>query len=228
MEREQGSINTLITHRGSTACSTVILLVKRKAATVEGMPSGPFIQFLASKIPHILLRYLVQKFAMTSKLAWFYIQIMQCPCVCSLSGWWRYQVNMLIMRSIDLMCQTGSIDEIMEYDMRIPREFHLSKWLPHTQHTFAEWKDKKCPVVSQLLMDGIIAERSNETGDTNTERRTRRFTEPITGITMTLTGHGSEIFGGYSDLYKWTENPNQNGVGGEQRVDVDEEEGVYV
>ena len=117
-------------------------------------------------------------------------------CICSLSGWWRYQVNMLIMRSIDLMCQTGSIDEILEYDARIPWEFHLSKWLPHTQHTFAEWKDKKCPVVSQLLMDGIIAERSNETGDTNTEMRIRRSTEPITGITMTLTGHGSEIFGG--------------------------------
>ena len=132
---------------------------------------------------------------------------------------------MLIMRSIDLMCQTGSMDEIMEYNARIPREFHLSKWLPHTQHIFAEWKDKKCPVVSQLLMDGIIAER-NETEDT--QRRIRRFVEPITGITMTLTGHGSEIFSGYSELYKWTENPTQNSGGGEQRVEEDEEEGVYV
>ena len=93
------------------------------------------------------------------------------------------------------------MDEIMEYDARIPREFHLSKWLPQTQHTFAEMKDKRCPVVLQLLNDGIIAERSNETRDTNiSDGRTRRFTEPITGITMKLTGHGSEIFGGYSDL----------------------------
>ena len=124
---------------------------------------------------------------------------------------------MLIMRSIDLMCQTGSMDEIMEYVTRIPREFHLSKWLPHTQHTFAEWKDKKCPVVSQLLTDGIIVER-NETEDTQRRIRRKRFVEPITGITMKLTEHGSEIFSGYSELYKWTE----------QRVEEDEEEGVYV
>ena len=89
----------------------------------------------------------------------------------------------------------------------------MSKWLPHTQHIFAEWKDKKCPVVTQLLMDGIIA----ETKDTQTQRRTRRFVEPITGITMTLTRHGSEIFSRYSELYKWTENPTQISGGGEQR-----------
>ena len=121
------------------------------------------------------------------------------------------------------------MDEIMEYDARIPREFHLLKWLPQTQHTFAEIKDKRCPVVLQLLDDGIIVERSNETGGTNnSEWRTRRFTEPITGITLKLTGHGSEIFGGYSDLYRWTENSNQSYGGEVQREEMSEEEGVYV
>ena len=122
--------------------------VERRAASAEDRPSGPFIQFMASKLPYILLRYLVQRFNMTSNLVWFYIQVMQCPsCISSLCGWWREQVNMLVMRSIDLMCQEGPINEKREYDARISREFYLSKWLPQTQQAFAEMKNRRCPVV---------------------------------------------------------------------------------
>ena len=204
--------------------------VERRAASAEDMPSGPFIQFMASKIPHILLRYLVQRFAMTSKLAWFHITVMQCPsCICSLTGWWRQQTSTLVMRAIDMMCQEGSIDEIMEFDSRIPREYHLSKWLPQTQQVFVETKDRECPVVSQLLRDGIITRRESESGTTDSfEPRTRRFIEPITGVTLKITGHASELFDGHSDLYRWTPNPSQSEGGGIQREEIGEDEGVYV
>ena len=193
------------------------------------MPSGPFVNFMARKIPHILLRYLVQQFAMMSKLAWFHITLMQCPsCVCSLTGWWRQQTCTLVMRSIDMLCQEGSIDEIMEFDSRIPREYHLSKWLPQTQGVFAETKDGECPVISQFLRDGIIMRREDESGITQgLERRTRRFIEPITGVTLRITGHASELFDGHSDLYRWTPNPSQNDGGGIQREETREDKGVY-
>ena len=90
-------------------------------------------------------------------------------------------------------------------------------------------KDRRCPVVLQLLNDGIIARRNSETGSTNSsEWRTRRFTEPTTGIMLKFTGHGSEIFGGHSDLYRWTPNPNQSNGGDVQREELREDEGVYV
>ena len=127
-----------------------------------------------------------------------------------------------------MLCQEGSIDEIMEFDSRIPREYHLSRWLPQTQGVFVETKDRECPVISQLLRDGIVMKREDESGNTHSlERKMRSFIEPITGATLRITGHASELFDGHSDLYRWTPNPSRNDGGGIQREETGEDEGVY-
>ena len=79
-----------------------------------------------------------------------------------------------------------------------------------------------------MLRDGIITRRESESGITDSfERRTQRFIEPITGVTLKITGHASELFDGHSDLYRWTPNPSQSGGGGIQREEIGEDEGVY-
>ena len=51
------------------------------------MPSGPFIFFLATRVPTILTRYLETKFSMSPHMVAFYIQHMSCPsCVSSVDG----------------------------------------------------------------------------------------------------------------------------------------------
>ena len=194
------------------------------------MPSGPFINFMAKKIPHILLRYLMQQFAMTSKLACFHITLMQCPaCVCALTGWWRHQTCNLVMKAIDMLCTEGSIDEIMEFDSRIPREYSLSRWLAETQRVFVETKDRECLVIAQLLTDGIVKRREVEEPRNvhGLQRRMRSYVEPITGVTLRITGHASELFDGHSELYRWTPNPSRNDGGGERNGETGEDEGVY-
>ena len=90
------------------------------------MPSGPFIYFFATRIQAVLTRYLETKFSMSPHLASFYMQLMSCPsCVCTIDGWWRHQVNTLVMKALDLLCQSGDMEEIQIFDLRISCEFNL-------------------------------------------------------------------------------------------------------
>ena len=90
------------------------------------MPSGPFIYFFATRIQAVLTRYLETKFSMSPHLAFFYMQLMSCPsCVCTIDGWWRHQVNTLVTKALDLVGQSGEMEDIQIFDLRISYEFNL-------------------------------------------------------------------------------------------------------
>ena len=61
--------------------------------------------------------------------------------------------------------------------------------------------ERKCPVAEQLLADDIIEE--SEVPDN--QRMMKHYIEPLMGVALLLSGHVSEVFGGTSQTFKWTE-----------------------
>ena len=94
------------------------------------MPSGAYTFFIATQIPEILKKYLKTNFSLSDEMTNFYMSIMTCPnCVTSLNGYWRYQINNLVMKSIDLMFRSHDVEEILTFDQKIPREYYLERWV---------------------------------------------------------------------------------------------------
>ena len=103
---------------------------------------------------------------------------------------------------------------------KTPHEFHLLHWLPNTQHTFREWGDRRCPVADQLLEDQIIVRRE----ESDTQRMTKHFIKPVSGVALLLSSHASEVFNESSQEYQSSEEFNQSIRGRGTRVEERREE----
>ena len=130
------------------------------------------------------------------------MQLISCSsCVCSINGWWRHQINTLVMKTLDLLCQSGDIEEIEIFNSRIPQEFHLLRLMPCTQEAFRELSERKCPVMEQLLADDIIEEREVP----NDQKMMKHYIELLTGVAILLSGHAWKVFGGTYQTFKLNE-----------------------
>ena len=145
------------------------------------MPSGAFTFFIATQIPEILKKYLKSKFSLTDEMTNFYMSIMTCPnCVSSLDGFWRFQINNLVTKSINLMFRSSDVEEILTFDQKIPREYYLECWVEQTKWDFRSLAERRCPVVDLLLQEDIIEER----GMPDSQRSIKHMVEPHTGVVL--------------------------------------------
>ena len=92
-------------------------------------------------------------------------------------------------------------EEMIALETMVPREYRMDQWVHVVREDFCVISDRECPVINKLLSDSIIEERNMPAY----KRSHRSLIEPITGITLQMSEHASEVLSNTSDYYCWTQ-----------------------
>ena len=119
----------------------------------------------------------------------------------SITDYWQNQITFLVSRVIDNLFHSEVPEEMLALATMVPREHRMDQWVHVVRKDFRAISDNECPVINKLLGDSIIEERNLPAY----KRSHRSLIEPITGITLQMSEHASEVLSNTSDYYRWTQ-----------------------